>query len=726
MVEMGRMKVRFSLFLLISILLSSVIFVPTAQAYSVFSLPSRINDMAFYNDVLWVATDGGVFSLDQDGVVKDVLGIWNGLGMNDVRKIGFGDDVIYAMSRDRFVMYFPDKGTSKVFDPSDGFPGAEFVSFGNASQYVAIGTNAGLWVFSLNDNKLWVPQELIGKYVTSLAFIPDGVVVGTYDGLWVADLVSRKVFPVKEGVVVSDMARVGDMVYVASDSGAYVLKLPGFTVRKLDRLSSNKGFSRVVCLSTDVVSFISGRTIYTLSGDKVWKVSLGSEQSYISAAVYSHSGVLYVGVNSPESTVWRGVYKLNSVYASPMWELPGDVRTDVVSFVTEDKTGLLWFKLGDKIYWAQSPGRWFKFSFLSEGGHEVDSSIVSAVAPWITSDKLMLGTILGVYLADKVSRVMSDMDITPYVREAVMDIVLEDGYYYIISRKYVYIYRPQFSYFKPVQLPTGHYSYCGSGYRGYLFLGTSKGVVRIDSSGKITIMPVNTGVSYIFAGLGGVWFVTGGILNFAPTSLSWRKAVFPDIQVMAVGEWNDNLVVASNVGLLIYRFGRVRRFYPSFVWLPSTDVKLVYGWRRHIVIGSSEGLFILTPESDIGVVDLGSVSDAKIVGRLMAMGIIKGDGSGRIMPNRLMRLEEFVIVLHRIIIGDYPRRYSCRSLSADSWAEPYICSYFSGLPPDVDWRQPVTSQALKDVFGRDFGISDGRRIAVMKYFYSLLYSFRRW
>ncbi len=726
MVRTGRMKVRFSLCLLISILLSVFIYVPPVKAYSVFSLPSRINDMAFYDGKVWVATDGGVFSLSPAGVVKDVLGLWNGLGMNDIRRIGFGDDVIYAMSRDRFVMYFPEKGTSKVFDPSDGFPGAEFVSFANSSRYVAIGTNAGLWVLSINDNKLWVPSELIGEYVTSITFVPDGLVVGTYRGLWFVDLMSHRVISLRSGLSVSDVARVGDVVYIATDTGAYVLKLPGYSLRELDEDELKRSLDRVVCLSADVVSFISGRTVYTLSGGKIWKVSLGSEQSYISAAVYSHSGVMYVGLNSPENTSWRGVYKISSVYVTPLWKLPGDVRTDVVSFATEDGTGLLWFKLGDRIYWSQSPGRWFGFSFLSEDGHEVDSSIVSSVAPWITSDKLVLGTILGVYLADKVSRIMSDMDITPYVREGVMDVVFEEGYYYIVSRRYVYVYKPQFSYFKVVHLPTGHYSYCASGYKGYLFLGTSKGVVRVDSDGAMKILPVDSGVSYIFAGLGGVWFVSGGALNFSPVSLGWKKGLFPEIQVMAVGEWNDNLVVAANVGLLVYRAGRVKRFYPSFVWVPSTDVRLVYGWNSHIVVGTSEGLFILTPESDIGVVDLGAVSDAKIVGRLMAMGLIKGDGNGRVMPDRPMRLEEFVIVLHRIILGDYPRKYSCGSISADSWAEPYICSYFSGLPPDVDWRQPVTSKVLRDVFGRDFGISDGRRISVMQYFYTLLYSLRRW
>jgi len=485
---------------------------------------------------------------------------------------------------------------------------------------------------------------------------------------------------------------------------------------------------RVVVSSKGDVVAVSGNRLYIKPiGKSSYKLSIGSTSEIISVVVPYKTDVI-VAINGTSTAQLFWVSHL--FYVNKLWDAGAGVKNNVVSFIMPENNMIVWFKYGESIYWFNKPDNIYPFSFVSGEGKRIDGSIILSMVPWITGDRLALGTLLGFYVANKISRIMEPIDISAYISESIVDVDADKrGNYFILTRKYLYVYNAYSGFFTKINLPRGNYGYDVEFFDGNIYVATNKSVLRYYNYSLVGYKSIALGAKRIKGTLGGLWVVTNGKLVFLDRKLQKTVPIDMFDDVVSVDSWGKYLVVGTEHGVFLYRQGRIWGVYTALDGkLTSNIVTDIKVWNDFLVVGTHAGLNIVKLDpAFIPFRDVVDVNTVMWLRQLRALGIVKGDGYGRYMPDKVITVQELVVLLARVFRTPLK---SCDVGNADSWALQYICGYFDGnVPKDVIWTDVLTSEVLHKYFPFvAIESSEGkyRRISVFRFLYDLIYSSGLW
>ena len=724
---MKKIKKVAILFSLLSLLVSFYIPWVFAATYR-FSMATRINDIYADGRNIWVATDNGVYRLGESGYVIQNIDSSYGLPDGYVKRVVVDSSGrVYALTYYGLSLIYPPKGVSQVFSTLEGMPQGVYNALNVSDRYIAVSVSEKVWIRTKKDDESFVVN--VGSYVNDVQLVGDSVWIASYNGLYVYSTAGKFKKKVLSGKV-NDLYRYGSSIYVAAKDNLYIINVADYSVTRKD-VSLAGELSRVVVTTQGdiVVASRNNLAIFPHNGN-FYKLTIGNTTDVITAMYPWKDGNVLVALSGTRN---GGLYMLeNLFYVQKLWGVSTEVRNNIVSYVKPENTALVWFKYGESIYWFHSPNRFYKFNFISSDGKPIDSSIIISIAPWITGDKLALGTVLGFYVGNKVSRVMTQVDISSFIGESIVDVDTNGkGEYYILTRRYLYIYNAYSGYFKRVSLPYGQYAYDECFYDGSLYVATSKAVLKYMNGNVIASYSIPAGATKIVGTLGGVWAITDGNLVFLDRHIHIKIpiALFDRVDVVDVDRWGKYLVVATTDGVFFYRKGQIWGMYSAFEGhIVSNYITDVAVWQNYLVVGTRSGLSVVDlTKTPIDFQDIRDIETIEWLHRLTSLNIVKGTGDGRYLPYKPITVEGLVILLSRAM--DIPTNH-CNVENAHIWAIPYICGYFKGDVPDgVNWKEPLTPAVWSKYFSF-VGIKERHgiyyRIEVFRFIYNLIYASGLW
>lgn len=700
-----------------------------AQVYK-FGMYTRINDIWVSSEKnIWIATDNGVYSVSSSGYILKTVDTSYGLPDVYVKKIvGDNHDRLYMITGAGLSVVYLDKHVSQTYGSYEGVPSGAYQTVDVSDDYIAVGSSEQLWLLNKHNGKTC--KSSVGAYINDVQIIGDKIYVATYAGLHIYDSGCHY----KKTVIndkVNDIYRYGDSLYIATKHGVYKIYLPNMSLSRASGIEYYGEVEHVVVSPRgDVVASIGNDIYIKPSGGKSYKLSIGASGNVITSIVsYGYDNVL-VSLAGNKSA---GLYMVeNMFYVKQVLEINVPVRNNVVSYIKPENSSVVWFKYGESLYWFNKPNSIYRFQFMSSDGKYIDGSIVLSIAPWITGDKLALGTVLGFYVGNKVSRVMSQIDVSSFISESIVDVDTDGrGKYFILTRKYVYVYNAYTGYFKRLLLPKGEYAYDEYYYDGGIYISTTKSILKYEDDVIVAYHAMNYGATRIVGTLGGIWAISNGKLVFLDRKLQKviPISVFSGTDVVDVDRWQNYLVVGTDEGVFLYKGGKIWGVFSAFEGMVTSNfVTDVAVWNNYLIVGTHSGLSVvdlgsgLIPFRDVIYLDY-----IEWMHRLTALGIVKGAGNGAYMPYKPVTVEELVILLSRA--SHIPIR-SCKVRNAHSWAVPYICGYFNGkVPSGIDWKGVLTSDVLNKYFSYvNIPSKHGKyiRIDVFRFLYKLIYSNGLW
>lgn len=707
------------------------IYVPDAVAriYK-FGMYTRINDIwVSPKNEIWLATDNGAYKINLSGYVIRSVDTSYGLPDIYVKKV-FGDDndrLFLLTGAGLSVVYLSDH-VSQTYSDYEGLPLGAYQTLDVSDDYIAVGSSEQMWLLNKHTGKTC--KASVGAYINDIQIVGDNIYVGTYNGLGVYGVDCHY-----KGILlndkVNDIYRYGTSLYIATKHGAFKVYLPNTSVNRISNIDFYGEIEHIVVSPRGDVVATAGNDIYIKpSGGKAYKITIGASGNVITAVYpYGYDNIVVSLAGSRNA----GLYMVeNMFYVKQILEIHVPVRNNMVSYIKPENTSVVWFKYGESLYWFNNPNSMYRFQFMSADGKSIDASIILSIAPWITGDKLALGTVLGFYVGNKVSRVMKQIDISSFISESIVDVDTDGrGKYFILTRKYLYVYNAYTGYFKRLLLPKGEYAYDEYYYDGGIYISTTKSVLKYEDDVIVAYHALNYGATRIVGTLGGIWAINNGNLIFLDRKLKKLVPIslFNNMGVVDVDSWQHYLVVGTDEGVFLYKGGKIWGVFSAFEGMVTsnfiTDISV---WNHYLVVGTRSGLSIV--DLSDGVIPFRDVNYLNYIvwmHRLTSLGIIKGNGKGAYMPYKPITVEELVILLSRA--SHIPTK-SCMINNAHSWAVPYICGYFHGkVPRGVKWKANLTSDILNRYFPYvNIPSKHGKylRIDVFRFLYKLIYSNGLW
>ncbi len=715
----------FSLFyLLISVYIPSVY----GKTYQ-FGRYTRINDIYVSAGKIWIATDNGIYQVTKDGYIITAIDTDYGLPDLYVKKlIVDGKGRIFALTSVGLSVIYTHKKVSQNFSDHEGLPMGAYQALAISSNYVVVASSEYLWVLNMQTGKRYTAR--VSSYINDVKIVDDKIYVAAYDGLY--EYTNRATFA--RSILnfrSNNITRYGDYLYVATDKGIYKIHIPGLAVSKVNELGVSSDVRQVIFSGMgDLVAVYGNEIMVKPINGKSYKLSIGVTGNVITAAAsYGKQNILVALVGEKNA----GLYIIdNMFYVRQLIGIDAPVRNNVVSYIKPENMSVVWFKYGEELYWFSSPGRFYHFKFMSADRKPIDSSIILSISPWITGDKLALGTVLGFYVGNKISRVMSQVDISSFISESIVDVDTDGkGNYFILTRKYLYVYNAYTGYFKRLLLPKGEYAYDEFYYDGGIYIATTKSILKYVDNVIVAYHSLDYGATHIVGTLGGIWTISDGKLIFLDRRL--KKIVpikiFDKLNVVDIDSWQHYLVVATDKGVFLYKGGKIWGVYTAEGGMLSSNlVTSIAVWNEYLVVGTRSGLSVISMnEKYIPFRDVRTLSDVQWLSHMVALGIVKGTTDGSLMLYKPITNEQLVVLLARTFNISSS---TCKVNNAHVWAVPYICGYFKGnVPKDVNWKEPLSQDLLSKYFS--FLVIPSRggrylRIDVFRFLYSLIYSSGLW
>lgn len=712
----------FSLFfLLVELYVPSV----KAEVYK-FGRATRINDVWVSGENLWLATDNGLYELTKDGYVVRVVDSTYGLPDIYIKRVILDSSRrLYALSNCGLsIIYLADR-VSQNYTVYEGFPRGNAEALDVSDRYVVASSSEYLWILNKEDGEQKTVK--LDFYINDVVIVEDNVYIATYGGFYWFNIKKDVLKQIVDGKV-NDLYRYGSYVYVATKRGLYRYHLVYRTISKVLDIGYDGDIEKIAVSSKGDIVAVSGNKLYIKPiGKSSYKLSIGNTNEIISVVVPYKTDVI-VAINGASNAQLFWVSHL--FYVNKLWDTGSDAKNNVVSFIMPENNMIVWFKYGESIYWFNQPGSIYPFNFVSKEGKAIDGSIILSIVPWVTGDRLALGTLLGFYVANKISRVMETIDISAYISESIVDVDEDQrGNYFILTRKYLYVYNAYSGFFTKINLPKGNYGYDVEFFDGNIYVATNKSILRYSNYSLVGYKSIAFGAKRIKGTLGGLWVITNGKLLFLDRKL--QKTVSLDIfdNVVSVDSWGKYLVVGTEHGVFLYRKGRIWGVYTAVDGKLTSDIVTdIKVWNNFLVVGTHAGLNVVRLDpSFIPFRDVVDVSTIMWLKQLRALGIVKGDGYGQYMPEKIITVQELVVLLARVF---HTPLMSCDVKNADSWALQYICGYFDGnVPQGVIWTDVLTPEVLNKYFpfvAIDSSEGVYRRISVFKFLYDLIYSSGLW